>query len=116
MILPTLFSIVIRRQPRSTLFPYTTLFRSVAQRPCGYSEGCSGKSADLREGERGHRARHKIPRGEEQKTARVSSRTANPLRAFSETLRPASPTFLEGVDRVDGEIVEALDKATRPAD
>src|SRR2546430_6419795 len=26
---------MIRRPPRSTLFPYTTLFRSTAKRPCG---------------------------------------------------------------------------------
>src|SRR5260221_3263421 len=25
---------MIRRPPRSTLFPYTTLFRSIVQRPC----------------------------------------------------------------------------------
>src|SRR5947199_4763996 len=30
MLLPnTIFSIIVRRQPRSTLFPYTTLFRSL---------------------------------------------------------------------------------------
>src|SRR5436309_5445657 len=29
------FFLMIRRPPRSTLFPYTTLFRSVANRPSG---------------------------------------------------------------------------------
>src|SRR3712207_8314857 len=34
---------MIRRPPRSTLFPYTTLFRSVGQTLCwSYSEGCAG--------------------------------------------------------------------------
>src|SRR5256885_9063609 len=28
---------MIRRPPRSTLFPYTTLFRSIAQTPDGYT-------------------------------------------------------------------------------
>src|SRR2546426_1789679 len=28
------FFLMIRRPPRSTLFPYTTLFRSLGQRPC----------------------------------------------------------------------------------
>src|SRR5438445_7740202 len=28
------FSFLIRRPPRSTLFPYTTLFRSLLSRPC----------------------------------------------------------------------------------
>src|SRR6266853_2334426 len=32
------FFLMIRRPPRSTLFPYTTLFRSRHERPC---EGCS---------------------------------------------------------------------------
>src|SRR5436190_4394876 len=30
--LPTLFFLIIRRPPRSTLFPYTTLFRSSSAR------------------------------------------------------------------------------------
>src|SRR6266498_2944122 len=29
------FFLMIRRPPRSTLFPYTTLFRSLDRRPCG---------------------------------------------------------------------------------
>src|SRR6266487_6682522 len=31
------FFLMIRRPPRSTLFPYTTLFRSVHEEPCGGS-------------------------------------------------------------------------------
>src|SRR6266498_5115394 len=34
------FFLMIRRPPRSTLFPYTTLFRSRRARPCGRSPGC----------------------------------------------------------------------------
>src|SRR2546427_9194246 len=30
---------MIRRPPRSTLFPYTTLFRSIGQRPAGFDVG-----------------------------------------------------------------------------
>src|SRR5215204_6937970 len=33
------FFLMIRRPPRSTLFPYTTLFRSVAATPDGYGPG-----------------------------------------------------------------------------
>src|SRR3712207_8345284 len=36
---------MIRRPPRSTLFPYTTLFRSIAYSPRIREEGCSRKSA-----------------------------------------------------------------------
>src|SRR2546422_6082562 len=32
---PSLFFLMIRRPPRSTLFPYTTLFRSPRGRSCG---------------------------------------------------------------------------------
>src|SRR5258708_31890075 len=38
---------MIRRPPRSTLFPYTTLFRSARQ-------SCVGAGADEREGDRVH--------------------------------------------------------------
>src|SRR2546425_4584826 len=50
---------MIRRPPRSTLFPYTTLFRSV-QRPCA-ARGDQGEIARivaLRDGDLAHRERH----------------------------------------------------------
>src|SRR2546427_11549293 len=33
---------MIRRPPRSTLFPYTTLFRSVSEQPCALGRRVSG--------------------------------------------------------------------------
>src|SRR2546422_4564114 len=39
---------MIRRPPRSTLFPYTTLFRSLSIRP--YAEGCQGDRVAYLEG------------------------------------------------------------------
>src|SRR3712207_6910231 len=42
---------MIRRPPRSTLFPYTTLFRSVAQ----HAGGHGGPEDDLAAGHRGDR-------------------------------------------------------------
>src|SRR5690242_20993037 len=33
------FLSIIRRPPRSTLFPYTTLFRSPQELPCGFHDG-----------------------------------------------------------------------------
>src|SRR3989449_7323911 len=44
---------MIRRPPRSTLFPYTTLFRSGRHEPGG---GCEGRIAARDLGMRGHRA------------------------------------------------------------
>src|SRR3712207_7149791 len=38
---------MIRRPPRSTLFPYTTLFRSVGQRAADQSEEDDGEQAEL---------------------------------------------------------------------
>src|SRR3712207_8581497 len=36
------FFLMIRRPPRSTLFPYTTLFRSISRTSCGAGERPSG--------------------------------------------------------------------------
>src|SRR2546426_8665705 len=41
------FFLMIRRPPRSTLFPYTTLFRSLDQGPRGSSEAALGKPVQL---------------------------------------------------------------------
>src|SRR5439155_19981033 len=38
------FFLMIRRPPRSTLFPYTTLFRSHRVAPPGMRRGCWGRS------------------------------------------------------------------------
>src|SRR3712207_9534732 len=35
---------MIRRPPRSTLFPYTTLFRSITAHSWGWTEGTGGKT------------------------------------------------------------------------
>src|SRR5256885_3401215 len=41
---------MIRRPPRSTLFPYTTLFRSVQTRQSGLTDLCQGEGARSRSG------------------------------------------------------------------
>src|ERR1017187_7076824 len=41
---------MIRRPPRSTLFPYTTLFRSIGDRPSCRPSGARGERADVRVG------------------------------------------------------------------
>src|SRR3989442_5271707 len=65
---------MIRRPPRSTLFPYTTLFRSTAARPCGdiphpHDEPESLAGRDVRHGLRGIRARREGDR----KSTRLNS-------------------------------------------
>src|SRR5262245_63888683 len=44
LISPLIFFLMIRRPPRSTLFPYTTLFRSSPL----YPVACSGPGAEMR--------------------------------------------------------------------
>src|SRR5256884_4691031 len=42
------FFLMIRRPPRSTLFPYTTLFRSLGFVGAGFDGGAQARAADLR--------------------------------------------------------------------
>src|SRR3989454_8039652 len=46
------FFLMIRRPPRSTLFPYTTLFRSVLHEQHGHAARVADRAEELRE--RGH--------------------------------------------------------------
>src|SRR2546430_12674110 len=52
------FFLMIRRPPRSTLFPYTTLFRSPPELPCldaaNASERAAGRSSRVLRGARCH--------------------------------------------------------------
>src|SRR2546429_2272857 len=38
---------MIRRPPRSTLFPYTTLFRSITDAPCAESRSLTGRMTPI---------------------------------------------------------------------
>src|SRR3712207_7296432 len=65
---------MIRRPPRSTLFPYTTLFRSCGLERSGDRDGGSGPSAaPLRD--------HQHPRGELPAQGEAQSRAALPAGA-----------------------------------
>src|SRR2546422_6695205 len=44
MYIYSFFFLMIRRPPRSTLFPYTTLFRSARQPPQAVDRACSGRA------------------------------------------------------------------------
>src|SRR2546428_6812197 len=58
----TFFFLMIRRPPRSTLFPYTTLFRSTTSAPEGRSSAAQFRSS----------SRHRI-RLEDRKSTRLNS-------------------------------------------
>src|SRR2546425_12886336 len=51
------FFLMIRRPPRSTLFPYTTLFRSHAHAYAELAETASARSPGFRRPRRGHQMR-----------------------------------------------------------
>src|SRR5256885_3880871 len=72
------FFLMIRRPPRSTLFPYTTLFRSSAGRARGRADGGPTRPRPPP----GHRRRHRRPghlarqrhrRGADRKSTRLNS-------------------------------------------
>src|SRR2546422_5589370 len=71
------FFLMIRRPPRSTLFPYTTLFRSLDRRPVIESRVFLGASRDDRAVALGHqvtvRPEDAAPRSEEH-TSELQSR------------------------------------------
>src|SRR2546430_15574278 len=52
---------MIRRPPRSTLFPYTTLFRSRPARRAERHDGAPVRAVRVRDGERAHRPRRRRP-------------------------------------------------------
>src|SRR3712207_8197564 len=71
---------MIRRPPRSTLFPYTTLFRSLPRRIAGQVPGPGGREARRRERGRRARAARQAPRParrEDRKSTRLNSSHAN---------------------------------------
>src|SRR5256885_12172785 len=57
-----LFFLMIRRPPRSTLFPYTTLFRSACSTPCGPCCSPAGACSTAPTRSSGKRARHRFKR------------------------------------------------------
>src|SRR3712207_7332606 len=71
------FFLMIRRPPRSTLFPYTTLFRSVRGQRYGSSATSSTPSAARRE--RTHSAAARSPASAEPRTIPASARTSSAI-------------------------------------
>src|SRR5262245_62627530 len=51
-----LFVLLVRRAPRSTLFPYTTLFRSMVLQPGGRGRRPRDRGVEWRDGEQAERS------------------------------------------------------------
>src|SRR3712207_8540505 len=77
---------MIRRPPRSTLFPYTTLFRSEpgAVGDAGHAQLPEGRQVQVlagvavdRTGQLGHQLGHVLPAGQDRKSTRLNSSHAN---------------------------------------
>src|SRR3712207_8867104 len=77
---------MIRRPPRSTLFPYTTLFRSDRGASAAAAAGGSGRALRARRGragnlrpcrDRGGRGPGSAPLGPDRKSTRLNSSHAN---------------------------------------
>src|SRR5437762_6147389 len=64
------FFLMIRRPPRSTLFPYTTLFRSLDRRSLSVGERNNSRTAGFLEREENRR---RIDRGQDRKSTRLNS-------------------------------------------
>src|SRR5690242_21066142 len=68
-LVPIFFFLMIRRPPRSTLFPYTTLFRSLRRG----SPGAGGRAAAARSRARGPGADRLLARLRDRKSTRLNS-------------------------------------------
>src|SRR3712207_7563846 len=79
------FFLMIRRPPRSTLFPYTTLFRSCLMRSAWYGDDTSSTSvtpSSRRNRDAAARLSHELPpafssRSADRKSTRLNSSHAN---------------------------------------
>src|SRR5258707_7971005 len=88
---------MIRRPPRSTLFPYTTLFRSVAATPC-LSPAASIKRAGFMSCSLRPTSRASAPRSEEH-TSELQSRQYLVCRLLLEKKKKNKRGGRVGVDR-----------------
>src|SRR3712207_8676682 len=92
---------MIRRPPRSTLFPYTTLFRSRRRVPHGPGHEAPGRGPQRRRRLRGRRARSAVPRrvergrerGSEEHTSELQSRQYLVCRLLLEKKKKSRFTF-----------------------
>src|SRR2546430_7071036 len=97
-VLLSFFFLMIRRPPRSTLFPYTTLFRSRNRRPPergGRDRGRGGACGAGRRGPR-HRPRSGCVRRSEEHTSELQSQSNLVCRLLLEKKTSSSPSSSAG--------------------
>src|SRR5687768_18202532 len=84
------FFFKIRRPPRSTLFPYTTLFRSHASRPSGFVRRAFlfGRADHGREGHSASHYQDEAARRSEEHTSELQSRLHLVCRLLLEKKKP----------------------------
>src|SRR2546421_7951607 len=82
------FFLMIRRPPRSTLFPYTTLFRSLLQR-----HGPSGGGA--------RRGRTALPERSEEHTSELQSRSDLVCRLLLEKKKKSENAIIHKIEKPD---------------
>src|SRR3712207_6900878 len=68
---------MIRRPPRSTLFPYTTLFRSCTSDPVGFTAFSSGALGLGPTSQAAWEFRREVPQARDRKSTRLNSSHAN---------------------------------------
>src|SRR5258708_13920388 len=84
------FFLMIRRPPRSTLFPYTTLFRS---KPASFIHSCVGQRAAARSGSR-TRSTDEVVRRRQPAPHNLVGRTCPGTRSEEHTSELQSPDHL----------------------
>src|SRR5256886_15757824 len=98
---------MIRRPPRSTLFPYTTLFRSVVGEPAGVSRDRARVTGGAADG-RGHLTVHRGVRGRAEPPKVGDDDDA----VTTDRVEDLLETELRG-DGADGELLRGDRKSTR---
>src|SRR2546426_5020952 len=98
---------MIRRPPRSTLFPYTTLFRSRVQRPIEGLGGRGGKEPDAAEVDAENRRVGAVEGASAAKQCAVSAQRHEAVEAGCALQRRRGRRRPEGGDAVFGEEGEA---------
>src|SRR2546430_13330258 len=84
---------MIRRPPRSTLFPYTTLFRSDIERPCDYCHG-TGRIPLQLYGELEKRFAEELQRSHEALEQRIAEERQRSREAREQRMRDRKSTRL----------------------
>src|SRR3712207_7102957 len=100
---------MIRRPPRSTLFPYTTLFRSRGDLPARSAAAAEVSQAPLAQPRFPYRASCRVRRCKDRKSTRLNSSHANISYAvfcLKKKKKALDGSILPTYDEADGELRE----------